>query len=282
MGAVTPAACSLEPGPYPEIAAFLVRIVESIKRSGARFMAAIKNSIRKYLLFLFGLETLLSFSSSVFAVLPPEEHAQFQKAFFDQINIKAELTLPTIKRKAFANECTAVYTVLLVHVQPPEFGLKRDDQIKLAYPCDEENRLSWIGSMLPWASPWPGKRNWMTVPHNYLKRETSTSWTLDNSGKVFGPVQFSADQFNCPDTEYPLVNEENAPSGEIYYDVQRHGIRSASTVCRYAPGQYELHVHWYLNSPAVDKDIACFEGRNEYERVKGLEEPYYQIRTITR
>jgi hypothetical protein len=194
------------------------------------------------------------------------------------VNVKAELAPPDIKRNAFAKECTAVYTVRQVHGQPADLGLTREDKIRLVYPCDETLRPSHVGSFLPWASAWPGESIWMTVPRNYLKSESKHYWVLDNSGKVLAPVRLP-EKFNCPETDYPLTNERERPSGEIYYDVQAQGIRNASVYCRYAKGQYELYIYWYLNSSAITEPPACFNEGSAYHEIKDAPIPVQHVRT---
>src|SRR3989338_6505042 len=89
------------------------------------------------------------------AVLPPEEQQKLEKAYLEEVDIKAEISLLKTNREFFwwfksafkgGCECEAIYTIEEIMEQPQNSNLKENDLLALVYPCGKDKGISWVGS----------------------------------------------------------------------------------------------------------------------------------------
>ena len=132
-----------------------------------------------------------------YAVLPPEAQQKFEKAYLEDVDIKAEISLLKANKESFwwfksvlkgGCKCEAVYKVEKIIEKPQNSNLKENDVLMLRYPCDRDKRMNWVGSFLPWAKREHDGKITMSLPSPYLKPIKSGSWQIENNDKVFAPV----------------------------------------------------------------------------------------------
>jgi len=135
-----------------------------------------------------------------YAVLPPEEQQKLEKAYLEEVDIKAEISLFKTKKEFFwwlksafkgGCECEAVYTIEKIIEKPRNSNLKENDLLVLVYPCGKDKGISWVGSFLPWAKRGQDGKIIMSLPLSYLKPLKSGAWQIENNNKVFAPVSLT-------------------------------------------------------------------------------------------